>query len=236
MYTGIHPHGIYNIMISGPCNVWEENNVRFWRQLCELPVGENTWNSWNPKAKFIASVMSNCPHIENTKFSKVFPNERWFKEVTNAAVLFLKSNEHGDIYMQGNTNDSKQGTYLELRTSYPYENPESCNAAEGSVPVKVFTVRNLSDISRNDIFIIYNGKNFQGFPFKVFVRKIYPLVYSPKHVRLNDSYNQTVYKEGMEIEMLKLIGIALNMSLDILGLGEFDLLSFCWNQKEVRRT
>ena len=49
----------------------------------------------------------------------------------------------------------------------------------------------------------------------MFVREIFPLVYHPKHVRYNDSHSQIVYEEGMEIEMLKLIGIALNMSLEI---------------------
>ena len=70
---------------------------------------------------------------------------------------------------------------------------------------------------RSDIFKGCNYKSFQGCPFKVFVRVNFPLVFPPKHVRFNDSHSQTVYEEGMEIEMLKLIGIALNMSLDIAG-------------------
>ena len=52
------------------------------------------------------------------------------------------------------------------------------------------------------------------------VKQLSPLVYPPKHVRLNDSHNQTVYEEGMEIEMLTLIGIALNMSLDIVAIDD----------------
>jgi len=146
MYTEIHTRGGYIILISGPCNVCEEHILRFWRLLYELPVGENTWNSWNPKSKFIVSVMSNCTHIEKTKLSRALLTEFWLKEVMNATVLFLKSNEHGGIYMQGNTIDSAQGTYLELHTWYPYENSDSCNAAEGNVHVKVFTVHNLSDM------------------------------------------------------------------------------------------
>jgi hypothetical protein len=132
-----------------------------------------------------------------------------------AAVIFLKSNEHGVLYMQGNTTDSTQGTYLELHTWYPYENSDRCNPTEGTVPVKVFTVRNSTDIRGSDLYRRYNDRNFHGCPFKVFVRELSPLVYPPKHVPYNDSYNQTVYEEGMEIEMLKLIGNALNMSFNI---------------------
>ena len=43
----------------------------------------------------------------------------------NDVVLFLKSNEHNGVYMQGNTTDSEQGTYFELHTWYPYENSDS---------------------------------------------------------------------------------------------------------------
>ena len=214
MYPEIHPDGGYIILIAGPCKLWELHVIRFWVQLNHLFLDDNTWN---PKAKFIVSVMSNCTQMENAKFSRSLLRELWFREVMNAAVLFLKPKEHSGNYMEGNTTDSEQGAYLELHTWYPYGNSERCNPAEGTVPVKVFTVRNASDIRRRDIFRGYNDKNFQGCPFKVYVRELFPLVYPPKHVRYNDSYNQTVYEEGMEIEMLKVIGNALNMSFDIVA-------------------
>jgi len=77
----------------------------------------------------------------------------------NTAVLFLKSNEQADNDLQQNTTNSTQGTYLELHTWYPYENSDRCNPDEGTVPVKVFTVRILSDIRRRDIFRGYIDKN-----------------------------------------------------------------------------
>jgi hypothetical protein len=55
MYTEIHSHSSYIILISGPCNAWEKHILRFGLQLYELLVGENMWN---PKAKFIVSIMS----------------------------------------------------------------------------------------------------------------------------------------------------------------------------------
>ena len=180
MHTQTHPHGSYIINLSDPCKEWDRNTSFLWAQLNDLTLGEN---SWNPKAKFIVTVMSNCTHNENTKFSRALLSELWFKEVMSAAVLFLKSDEHGGVYMQQNTTDSAQGTYLELHTWYPYENSERCNPTEGTVPVKVFTVRNLSDIRRSDIFRGYNYKNFQRCPIKVYVRTFYPLVHPPKQVK-----------------------------------------------------
>jgi len=98
----------------------------------------------------------------------------------NVAVIFLKSNEHGCNDLQQNTTDSAQGTYVELHTWYPYETSDRCNPTEGTVPVKVFIERNLSDISRSDIFIGYFGKNFQGCRIKVYVREAPYLVNEPK--------------------------------------------------------
>ena len=110
--------------------------------------------------------MSNCTHVQ-TKISKALLNVLWVREVMNATVLFLKSKEQGGIYMQRNINDSTQGTYLELRTWFPYENSESSIPHESTVIVKVLTVRNLNDINRSDIFRGYNVMNFHGCPFKV---------------------------------------------------------------------
>jgi hypothetical protein len=53
------------------------------------------------------------------------------------------------VYKEGT--DSAQVTYLELNTWYPYENSQKCNTAESTVPVKVITVRKLSDIRRKEI-------------------------------------------------------------------------------------
>jgi hypothetical protein len=74
-YTEIHPRGSYIILISGPCNLWEVHVIRFWLQLYELCIAKASWYSWNPKANFIVSLLSNCTHIENTKFSRALFQE-----------------------------------------------------------------------------------------------------------------------------------------------------------------
>ena len=214
MNTEIRPHGSYIMLISGPC---KEHISRFWQQLYELSLGKNVWHSWNPRAEFFVSVISNCTRIENTKLSKAILKKLWLQEVVNPAVLFLKSNEQSVNDLQQNTTDSAQGTCLELHNLYPYENSERCNPVEGTVPVKVFTVRNLNDIRKSNIYRRKFGKNFHGCPMKVILRILTPLVYPPRSIWFNDSGYHDVYEDGWEIGMLRIIGKALNISLGVVN-------------------
>jgi hypothetical protein len=68
----------------------------------------------------------------------------------------------------------------------------------------------LSDIRRSDIFRGHFGKNFHGCPMSVLVKIVPPLAYPPKQLRYKDSAYQDVYKDGWEIEMLRIIEKALN--------------------------
>ena len=58
-----------------------------------------------------------------------------------------------------------------------------------------------------------------------------PQVYPSKHFSQNDSYNQTVQEEEMEIEMLKVIGKALKYIIGYYGNWGRSFLSICWKQK-----
>ena len=215
MYTEIQQHGSYIILISGPCEEWEEYISRYVQQLYELSAGNNMAYSWNPTTKFIVSEMSICTHKADTNLSRAIVNDLWLHEVMNAAVLFLKTNKHAGNNMQQNSSESAQGTHLELHTWYPYGNSERCSPAEGTVPVEVFTVRNLSDINRSELFRGYYGKNFHGCPIKVYVSVYPPFVNKHKPFRYKYIDCQKMYEDGWEIEMLRIIGNVLNMSLDI---------------------
>ena len=215
MYTEIHSHGSYIILISGPCKEWENYISGLWQQLLELSVNDKIWLSLNRRGKFIVSVMSNCTHLDNTDISRAILNQIWMYQISNAIVLFLKSNEHADNDVQQNTTDSTQDAYLELHTWYPYENSDRCNPDEGTVPVKVFTVRNLSDIRRIDIFRENFGKNLYGCTVNVHVEVKPPSVFPPKRIWFNNSGYHNVYEDGIEIELIRIIGNSLNMTLDI---------------------
>jgi hypothetical protein len=70
----------------------------------------------------------------------------------------------------------------------------------------------VSDIARSDVFRGNFGKNFHGCPMKVSVKFMPPLVNKPRTVSDIGSGSHNVYEDGWEIEMLRIIGEALNMS------------------------
>ncbi|GFG37213.1 hypothetical protein Cfor_06114 [Coptotermes formosanus] len=214
MYVETHKHGNYIILLSGPCQEWEELISRFWQQLSILIFGD-VMESWNPAGKFVVSVMLNSTHFNNTLISRAIFDELWFSGVVKATVLSMHSNEHGSKNVQQNTSFSAQGTSLELHTWYPYENSERCSPAEGTVPVKVFTAKNLSDIRRSSLFKGYFGRNLHQCPVTVHVSVKPPFVNRPKSFRYNNSEYYNVYEDGLEIQLLKIIGTSLNMSLEI---------------------
>jgi hypothetical protein len=214
MFFEAHKHGNYIILISGPCQDWEERISRFRQQLSTLRFG-NTRKSWNPRAKFLVTVMSDCPYFDTTLISRAILNEFWFHRVLKAAVLFRKFSEDGIKQSQKNTSYSKQGTHLELQTWFPYENSEWCDPAEGTVPVKVFSLRNLSDIRRSGVFKGYFFKNFHGCPIRVRAIVSPPFVKTPTRFRYNYSYYYDSYEDGLEIELIRIIGKSLNASLVI---------------------
>jgi len=182
MYTDINKHEAYIIPILGPCEDWTEYISRFQQQVYELSADNNTWHSWNPRAKFIVAVMSNCERKENTEISRAILSELWLNEVMETAVLFLVSNEHEISDLERNTNDSVYGTYLEMHSCFPYENSERCHPTEGTVPVKVFKARNFSEIKKIDIFQKDNKKNFHKCPITVHAYTEPPFVNWPKTV------------------------------------------------------
>jgi hypothetical protein len=214
MYTEITMHDSYIILISGPCEERKEYISRFQQQLYKLSADNNTWQSWNPRATFLVSVMSNCGRKENTDISRAILSELWFREVMKATVLFLESNENEISDMEGNTTESVYGTYLEMHSWIPYENSHRCHPTEGTVRVNTFTARNFSDIKKIEIFRKNYKKDFQKCHITVHVRTEPPFVNEPKLIWNKESGFQNVYESGWEIELLGVVGNTLIISLD----------------------
>jgi hypothetical protein len=136
-YTETHQHGSYIILTPGPCTLREYHFLSFSQQVNALLLGDNTKDSWNPRAKFLVPAISNCTQFDNKQTARAILEQLWNYEVTKVAVLFLNSNEHAGSDLQ-HTTESAQCTYLKLHTWYPYENSDRCNPSQGTVPVKVF--------------------------------------------------------------------------------------------------
>jgi tryptophan synthase alpha subunit len=77
MYSETNRQGAYIILISGPCEERMEYISRFREQVYDLSADNITGQSFNPRVKFIVSVMSNCEQKENTEFSRAILNELW---------------------------------------------------------------------------------------------------------------------------------------------------------------
>jgi hypothetical protein len=181
MYSETNKQGAYIILISGPCEETMEYISRFRQQVYKLSADNFTGQSFNPRAKFVVSVMSNCGQKENTEFSIDILNEFWLNESMKATVLFLMFNEHGSI------NDSVKSTYLEMHTFYRYEKAQGCNGDEGTLSVKVNTEQNFSDVKRIDIFQNYYNKNFHKCQIRVLAITGPPFVNVRKRVSNNHS-------------------------------------------------
>jgi hypothetical protein len=102
-----------------------------------------------------------------------------------------------------------------MHTLYHYGNAQGCNGNEGTLPVKVHTAQNFSDIKRSDIFQNYYNKNFHKCQIRVYALTASPFVNHPKRFSNNHSRYQERYEGGWKIELLGLVEKALNMSLDI---------------------
>jgi hypothetical protein len=163
--------------------------------------------------------MSNCTQFENKIISRTTMEHLWNDKVTKAALPFLKSNKYSGKDLKQNATDSAQGTYLELHTWYPYENSDRCNPTEGTVPVKVFTVRNLSDIRRSDIFRGYIEETFHGCSTNVYVKEFSLILYSTRHIWYNDKKDSINATES-KVELVKVIRKALNMTPHINNHGQ----------------
>jgi hypothetical protein len=72
--------------------------------------------------------------------------------------------------MNINRTDTANGIHLEPHTLYPYQNSDSCNTSDDTVPVKVFRARSVSDIRKSRVLKGEFVKNSLGYEIKLFVR------------------------------------------------------------------
>jgi hypothetical protein len=94
MYTEINLDGSYAILTSGTCVEWKLYIRSLLKQLNELILDNNRKLSWNPRAKFVVPLMSNCMQFENKIISRSILELLWKVKVMNYVVLFLNSNKH----------------------------------------------------------------------------------------------------------------------------------------------
>jgi hypothetical protein len=164
---------------------------KFSKHLAGLTLA-NVQHSWYPRAKFILPVSSACTRYNTTYPSGAILSKLWIYKVTNRTVLFLESDGHETKFLQRNETGSAQDVCLTLHTWFPYENSQSCNPIDGKVPIRIFFLRNASDIHQSGIFRGYIRKNFHKCPITVLVRVKPPFVSPPNGTWVNASGRYTL--------------------------------------------
>jgi hypothetical protein len=209
----INQHGSYVILISGSCRNFDDYIGEFLKQLAALAFGK-IQHSWNPRAKFILPVLSACTHYNTTYLSKAILSKLWLYKVTNAVVIFTESNGHSTKFLQQNETSSAQQALLSLHTWFPYEDSRRCNPLDGTVPLKIFFLRNISDIHNRGILRGYVDNNLHRCPIRVLIRVHPPFVMPPNRIWLNASKSYgLVYQNGWDIGIVKAISDSLNLTI-----------------------
>jgi hypothetical protein len=103
--------------------------------------------------------MSNCTHLDSTLISKAILEQLWNFEIMNATVLFLKSNKHGrhDLQQKHNTFITR---HVRETTQLVSREFVQMRTRKRNCLMKVFTVRDMSDFWRSEIFRGYFDKIF----------------------------------------------------------------------------
>jgi hypothetical protein len=83
MYTEIHQHYSYIILIAGSCKDWEQNTFDFQKQVSALSKG-TLWESWNPNARFVIPFMANCTYFDCKNIPRSILSHLWTYQVSNA--------------------------------------------------------------------------------------------------------------------------------------------------------
>jgi hypothetical protein len=213
MTVEINQHGSYIILISGSCRNFDDYIGKFWKQLSALAYGK-IQRSWNPRAKFVLPVMSACRHYNTTYLSRAILSKLWLYKVTSAVVLFMESNGHSTKFLQQGKTSSAQHAHLSLYTWFPYEDSRRCNPIDGTVPLRIFFLRNMSDIHNRGILRGYVGKNLHRCPVRVLIRVHPPFVMPPNQIWFNASRRYgLIYQNGWDIEIIRAISDSLNLTL-----------------------
>ena len=96
MYTEIHLHYSYIILIAGSCKDWEQNTSDFGKQLSVLTGGKIMEPEFNSRYQCFGKLHN----FESKNISRSILSHFWTYEISNDVVLILKSNKHAGNDLQ----------------------------------------------------------------------------------------------------------------------------------------
>lgn len=176
--------------------------------------------SWNPRARFVVSVIITNDAFNAQTTAKIVLEELWFYKIINAIVI-LKSPQ-----TQKNGNDA--GTFsdihdqnLEIYTWFPYQDQGRCSAFYDVIPFDMWLMEGNGRFKNNiDLFPDKITHNLHKcpitagtFPIDVVVG---PTIYLDKNDSTTSESPYVTYESGIELRFIKLVAERMNMTLQFI--------------------
>jgi len=176
--------------------------------------------SWNPRARFVVSVVITNGAYNSEATAKVVLEELWSFEILNAIVI-LKSSQ-----TQTNGNDARtfsniRHQNLEIYSWFPHHDQVRCSALRDVVPFDIWLMEGNGRFKNNtDLFPNKITHNLQKCPITAGTFPIDFVVGPYKYLDMNGSTASespyVTYDSGNEIRFMKLVAERLNVNLRFL--------------------
>ncbi|PNF33395.1 hypothetical protein B7P43_G04164 [Cryptotermes secundus] len=176
----------------------------------------SSYHEWNPRARFVVTVMNISFKYNAEKLSQRILVELWKRKILNAIVLIPLTNTSQSQDATG-TRRRSDGLIMEvpalgIYTWFPYRGPNRCSVVDEAVLLDVWIMEGEGNFVRNSFFFPKKAyDNFHGCELRVATRVKY---YREENITQNSGNNTGVtFDEHFEIRILKLLTKSSNFTL-----------------------
>jgi hypothetical protein len=175
----------------------------------------SSYPGWNPRARFVVTVMKICSEYNAEKLSQRILVELWNWKVVNSIILIpLTYASQSEAARGSRTRDEglvMEAPALGLYTWFPYRGPNQCSVVDEAVLLDIWLMVGEGNfVSNSFLYPKKIGPNFNGCELRVTTILTVFTVEGTTH----NSGNSTniVYEGGMEIRLINLIIETMNMT------------------------
>lgn len=187
--------------------------------------------SWNPRAMFIAIYIPEDKAEDNSRFVKSILQTFSNFTVVNVVVLISSSAESKFKNMLKDesstflTTETKNLTFLEVYTWFPYQSPRTCNRVQNVSLLDKWSLSGEEGFLKNSsVFPQKITRNLNKCPLRIIAR-VTPVLLVKKPVeQIVSGTKKFVFNDGWEVFFIKVIAKAINMTEEYLPPSEdFDI-------------
>ncbi|PSN30525.1 Ionotropic receptor 197 [Blattella germanica] len=168
--------------------------------------------SWDWRAKFLVIVETvHCNNYYNLAVNLLKELKNW--KIYKILTILLNSSNESHISFGRNLQMNVLPT-LYMFLSYPHHSVDT-----GCPDFQTLALTNCDNANKfvkkvDNLKLQTLSDNFFGCPIRISTFPYEPFVFPPTQVHVNDTLTILLYTQGLEIELLHLIGQVLNLSLD----------------------